>query len=91
MESLELFAGEVMPEFAERAEERERRKLEELAPDIERALERKKWMRPLEDAEIPEIHALGRKIVEQLPEEQIQSAHTSGSGLSVPLRDPAEG
>jgi alkanesulfonate monooxygenase SsuD/methylene tetrahydromethanopterin reductase-like flavin-dependent oxidoreductase (luciferase family) len=40
-ESLELFASEVMPRFAERAEERERAKGERLAEAIERALARR--------------------------------------------------
>ncbi|MBM4265451.1 MAG: LLM class flavin-dependent oxidoreductase [Deltaproteobacteria bacterium] len=90
-ESLELFAGEVMPEFAARAEERERAKRERLAPILERAMARKKWMRPLEDAEIPEIHALGRQIVEQMQKDQqpVPATISTGSGLSVPLTDPA--
>ena len=44
-ESLELFAGEVMPEFKEREAERERAKAERLAPAIEAAMERKQFMR----------------------------------------------
>ncbi len=40
-ESLELFATEVMPRFAEHAEQRERDKAERLAPAIERALARR--------------------------------------------------
>ncbi|MEE8560792.1 MAG: LLM class flavin-dependent oxidoreductase, partial [Gemmatimonadota bacterium] len=80
-ESLELFAAEVMPEFKQRADERERRKLEELAPYIEKALKRKQWMQPLKDEEIPEIHALGRQIVEQLPEEEQAATYQSASGL----------
>ena len=40
-ESMELFATEVMPEFHEGEEEREKRKLERLAPAIERALARR--------------------------------------------------
>jgi hypothetical protein len=40
-ESLELFAAEVMPEFAERAEARELAKAERLAPAIEAALSRR--------------------------------------------------
>jgi len=39
--SLELFAAEVMPEFAERAEELERAKTERLAPAVEAALARR--------------------------------------------------
>jgi alkanesulfonate monooxygenase SsuD/methylene tetrahydromethanopterin reductase-like flavin-dependent oxidoreductase (luciferase family) len=89
-ESLELFAKQVMPEFKERGAARERRKQEELASVLERAMARKERMRPLRDEEIPEIHALGREIVEQLPAEDEQ-AFRSGSGLSVPLRDPNQG
>ncbi len=89
-ESLELFAAEVMPEFKERADECERRKLEELAPHIEKALQRKQWMQPLKDEEIPEIHALGRQIVEQLPEEEQEATYQSASGLAVPIKDPAK-
>jgi alkanesulfonate monooxygenase SsuD/methylene tetrahydromethanopterin reductase-like flavin-dependent oxidoreductase (luciferase family) len=40
-ESLELFAEEVMPRFAERTEEHERAKSERLAPAVERALARR--------------------------------------------------
>jgi hypothetical protein len=40
-ESLELFAAEVMPRFAERAPERERAKEERLAGAVEQALERR--------------------------------------------------
>jgi alkanesulfonate monooxygenase SsuD/methylene tetrahydromethanopterin reductase-like flavin-dependent oxidoreductase (luciferase family) len=40
-ESLELFAREVLPEFAEGEEERERRKLERLAPAMDAALARR--------------------------------------------------
>ncbi len=90
-ESLELFAAEVMPEFKQRAAKGEQRKLEELAPYIEKALQRKQWMKPLKDDEIPEIHALGRQIVQQLPDEQKGAAYQSASGLAVPITDPAEG
>jgi alkanesulfonate monooxygenase SsuD/methylene tetrahydromethanopterin reductase-like flavin-dependent oxidoreductase (luciferase family) len=89
-ESLELFSAEVMPEFVERRAERERRKAEELAPYLEKALARKQWMQPLADDEIPEIEALGRQIVEQLPQEMKDGLHQSGSGLTVPLTDPAK-
>jgi alkanesulfonate monooxygenase SsuD/methylene tetrahydromethanopterin reductase-like flavin-dependent oxidoreductase (luciferase family) len=40
-ESLELFASEVMPEFAEKAEEMERSKAERLAPAVEKSLGRR--------------------------------------------------
>jgi len=85
-ESLELFADEVMPEFAEREEARQREKDERLAPVVEAALARKSFPKPLGDEEIPEIHALGRQIVEEAGDAAIAD---TGSGLSVPLRDPA--
>ena len=63
-ESLELFAKEVMPEFKAREAEREAEKQQELAPYIEAAMARKKYMPPLADADIPTYPALGRSIVE---------------------------
>jgi len=63
-ESLELFASEVMPEFKEREAEREQKKQEELAPYIEAAMARKKYMPRLDDKDIPTYPALGRSIVE---------------------------
>jgi alkanesulfonate monooxygenase SsuD/methylene tetrahydromethanopterin reductase-like flavin-dependent oxidoreductase (luciferase family) len=89
-ESLELFARSVLPEFKARAGERVRKKEQELAPYLEQALARKDWMRPLADDEIPELHALGRQIVEQAPSAEVAAAGNS-SGLSIPLRDPLSG
>jgi hypothetical protein len=91
-QSLELFAADVMPAFQERTAEREKRKAEELAPYIEDALGRKQWLKPLADDEIPEIVALGRQIVEQMPEAERDgtAATPGGSGVSVPLSDPNE-
>ncbi len=63
-ESLELFAAEVMPEFKERAVEREAKKAEELAPYIEAALARKQYMQMPSDDELPVFPALGRSVVE---------------------------
>jgi alkanesulfonate monooxygenase SsuD/methylene tetrahydromethanopterin reductase-like flavin-dependent oxidoreductase (luciferase family) len=56
-ESLELFAGEVMGEFAGAAAAREAAKAEELAPYIAAALARKKWVEALPDDEIPVVRA----------------------------------
>ena len=56
-ESLELFADEVMPEFAERDVEKEAAKAQRLAPAVERALARKQWMEPLDDEDIPVVKA----------------------------------
>jgi alkanesulfonate monooxygenase SsuD/methylene tetrahydromethanopterin reductase-like flavin-dependent oxidoreductase (luciferase family) len=64
-EALELFATEVMPEFKERHAAHEKKKMEELAPYIEKAMKRKQYMKPLADSEIPPVMALGRQIAEQ--------------------------
>jgi len=64
-ESLEIFAAEVMPEFKEREAEREERKLRELAPYIDAALERKVRMKMPADEDIPTFVALGRRITEE--------------------------
>ena len=65
-QSLELLAREVLPEFAPRAAERERRKADELAPFIEKALARKRRMAPPADADIPIVRAsVAKPIVNQ--------------------------
>ncbi len=59
-ESLELFAAEVLPEFAAAARSATRRsKRAELAPLIEAALARKPRMPPLADDEIPVVQRVG--------------------------------
>jgi alkanesulfonate monooxygenase SsuD/methylene tetrahydromethanopterin reductase-like flavin-dependent oxidoreductase (luciferase family) len=68
-ESLELFAGEVMPEFKAREETRELKKAEELAPYIEAALARKVVMADLPDSDIPVFEALGRKVMQEAKDE----------------------
>jgi hypothetical protein len=55
--SLELFAAELLPEFAAERDERAARKERELAPFIEAALARKPRMKPLADEEIPVVRA----------------------------------
>jgi hypothetical protein len=55
--SLELFASDVMPEFAAGEAERRARKAADLAPFVEAALARKTWMQPLDDADIPVVRA----------------------------------
>jgi alkanesulfonate monooxygenase SsuD/methylene tetrahydromethanopterin reductase-like flavin-dependent oxidoreductase (luciferase family) len=77
-EALELFANDVMPEFKEREAEREKKKAEELAPYIEKAMARKKFMQPLADADIPKVVALGRQVAE--------SARAAGIEPAVPQR-----
>lgn len=82
-ESLDLFAGRVMPEFKEKEAERERAKREALAPFIEKALGRKERMRELADDEIPEIKAYGRNIAEETPRPK-----DGKTGVAIPLTNP---
>ena len=82
-ESLELFAAKVMPEFKENEAERQREKLEELAPYLEKAMERKQRMRELADDEIPDVKAYGRQITEQPKGRAAEAA-------AVPLTNPLE-
>jgi alkanesulfonate monooxygenase SsuD/methylene tetrahydromethanopterin reductase-like flavin-dependent oxidoreductase (luciferase family) len=56
-ESLELFAREVMPEFHEGEEEREKAKLERLAPAIEAALARREPPREAPATVLPAVAA----------------------------------
>jgi alkanesulfonate monooxygenase SsuD/methylene tetrahydromethanopterin reductase-like flavin-dependent oxidoreductase (luciferase family) len=56
-ESLDLLAADILPEFAAASAERERRKAQELAPYIEKAMARKKRMAPLAEADIPIVRA----------------------------------
>ena len=63
-ESLELFAGAVMPEFRDREAARAARKAEALAPYVEAALARKKRMKELGDGEIPAYPAYGLTVAE---------------------------
>src|SRR5687767_12393090 len=69
-ESLELFAADVMPEFAQHEAERETAKQKELAPYIEAAMARKKAMAPLAESEIPVCEAYGTTVA--LTDEDIQ-------------------
>jgi alkanesulfonate monooxygenase SsuD/methylene tetrahydromethanopterin reductase-like flavin-dependent oxidoreductase (luciferase family) len=59
--SLELFAKDVLPEFAAKRALREARKEKELAPYIEAALKRKHGMKPLAEHEIPVVEASVKK------------------------------
>jgi hypothetical protein len=89
-ESLELFASRVLPEFKEREATRAVEKERELAPFIEQAMAKKRWMRPLKDEEIPELEALGRQVVAQAAEGGSgTSPAATASSITIPLEDPA--
>lgn len=100
MDALNLFGEEVMPEFKAREARRQQEKMEELAPFLEQAMARKRYMKPLKDDEIPEVKALGRRIVEQSttpelskPSDEAQSPERNSLGFSgglVPARDPLQ-
>ena len=61
-ESLELFGAEVQPRFKHKMSAKETAKQAELAPHIKAALARKKYMRPLEDHEIPLVKASVKQV-----------------------------
>jgi len=74
-ESLELFAREIMPEFADGEEQRERAKAERLAPVIEAAMARKSRRRELRDDEVPPVEPYGKFSLVESPE-------SKGAGVS---------
>jgi alkanesulfonate monooxygenase SsuD/methylene tetrahydromethanopterin reductase-like flavin-dependent oxidoreductase (luciferase family) len=88
-EALDLFARDVMPEFKEKEAERQARKMEELAPYIEKAFARKQRMKELSDDEIPNVIALGRQITDQGPDAAANARKFSETS-AVPLEDPAK-
>ncbi|MFQ5556781.1 MAG: LLM class flavin-dependent oxidoreductase [Acidimicrobiales bacterium] len=73
-ETLELFAAEVMPDFAEGESEREAAKLADLAPHLDDAMSRRVPMEPLADHQIPTFEALGRRIAETRTSEEQEAA-----------------
>ena len=87
-ESLELFAEKVLPDFAEHEGERERKKLERLAPHLEAALSRKSVLAPLSDDEIPEVVALGRQVAQQQADTGDALAGAEDASVPVPREDP---
>ena len=64
-QTMEMFAEEVLPEFHAGEEEREEAKAKSLKPYVEEALERKTWMKPLKDEDIPAFAAFNRPIAEE--------------------------
>ena len=81
--SLELFAAEVMPVMKADQAARDARKQAELAPYIEAALKRKKWMRPLRaecDSVDPRLWPFGRR--ERRHTERHRSAGAAAASTS---------
>ncbi|HWN14318.1 MAG TPA: hypothetical protein VNU02_10670, partial [Candidatus Dormibacteraeota bacterium] len=74
-ESLELFAGAVMPEFKAREAERAARKAEALAPYVAAAFARKQAMAPLADADIPAYEAYGLTVTQPVDLDKMPEAN----------------
>jgi len=91
MDSLSLFASEVMPFMKQDQIERDRRKQEELAPYIAAALKRKTWMRPLAPDQVPIVQAYGRTVVASnvQTDKPTYRIGTAG-GFEVPMEDLAD-
>ncbi len=89
MESLELFAREVMPEFKDRDERRRREKASRLAPAVEAALAR----RPDHTEPMPEgyvMEAMAKAVVEQVGGEDLLEKIARGSAIGERLTDQLE-
>jgi alkanesulfonate monooxygenase SsuD/methylene tetrahydromethanopterin reductase-like flavin-dependent oxidoreductase (luciferase family) len=89
-EALELFAAEVMPEFRQAEAERQAAKDAELAPFVEAAFRRKRYLAELTDDEIATYPAYGNTVAEvdldALPEAQRRRAEVMRT-----LRDVVRG
>jgi len=84
-ESLELFAKELYPEFRQREERREQQKRNERAPYGTAALQRKQWMPPATEADIPTVEAFGRKI-----DGGPQADPTRGGAIPIVVQEPQQ-
>jgi alkanesulfonate monooxygenase SsuD/methylene tetrahydromethanopterin reductase-like flavin-dependent oxidoreductase (luciferase family) len=80
--SLELFAGRVMPAFKERHAARARRKAQELAPHVERALARLSPLEPMRD--VPEIDSYP-VLMQKAGVDVAQLMQAQGRPMVVPL------
>ena len=91
MDSLRLFASDVKPFVTQDQAERDRRKQEDLAPYIEAALKRKKWMAPMPADAVPLVQAYGKTVVAstQETEKPTYRIGTAG-GFEVPMEDLLE-
>ena len=87
-ESLEKFAKDVMPEFRDKEEKRQRDKDAMLAPYVEAAMKRKKFMPAMNDDEIPIVESFGLNKKTAVGVSDPQSMNDRGGGISVPLQDP---
>lgn len=93
MESLALFARDVMPVLKEREEEREKTKAESLAPYIEAALKRKSRLKPVAPGEGLTVEAAGLALERRNAEKgepatgQYVGDPTRGGAIPMATRD----
>src|SRR5208282_4628609 len=83
MEAIELFAREVLPEFAERDEEMRRRKRDLIAPAIDAAMKR----RPDHTQTVPEdytVPALAKGLVEAYGGQKLVERLADDSAIGIP-------
>ncbi len=88
-EALKLFADKVMPALKADQAARDARKQAELAPFIEAALKRKKWMAPIAPSEIPTVSAYGRNVV-QADQPTDGPTHHIAADIAVMMTDVAD-
>jgi alkanesulfonate monooxygenase SsuD/methylene tetrahydromethanopterin reductase-like flavin-dependent oxidoreductase (luciferase family) len=86
-EALNLFARDVMPEFKELEEERQRVKVVQLAPFIEKAMARKGRVPELSDEEIPTVLSLGRQVAAIPDRSTEETARLWSRAAAVSLKD----
>jgi alkanesulfonate monooxygenase SsuD/methylene tetrahydromethanopterin reductase-like flavin-dependent oxidoreductase (luciferase family) len=83
-EALELFADEVMPEFKEHEAARQSKKMDELAPYVEAAFQRKEYLKELTDGDIPVYSAYGNTVA--LTDDDIAKLPEANRGHAIAMR-----
>ena len=91
IDSLNLFASDVMPHLKRDQAARDARKQEELAPYIAAALRRKQWMASLAPGQIPIVPAYGKTVVASTQETDKPTYRIgTAGGFEVPMEDLVE-
>jgi len=83
-ESLELFAARILPDFKARHEARARRKAEELAPHVARALERMPALEPMDPVPTVESYPV---LMQKLGVDMQELMARQGRSLAATLDD----
>jgi len=95
-DAIRLFAAEIIPALKDGADERKRRKDEELAPYIEAAMKRKQPVRSMTPDEVPGIASIGLELERQSgrdyeKERQTYADPTRGGAIPMAKRELFEG